>query len=73
MPPSKRLPAPYASRTPERPASRSEGGFPLMCGLAVTTIVTLGLDYSPMTSTLVGVCAGACAMFFTALAMRIKG
>ena len=44
-----------------------------MCGLAVTTIVTLGLDYGPMTSTLVGVCAGACAMFFTALAMRIKG
>lgn len=56
-----------------RPVSEPQPIFPLLCGMCVTAIVTLGIDASPMISTMLGVVAGAFAVFGCTLALKKFG
>ncbi len=61
------------SRQIHRPASQSQSILPLICGMGVTAIVTLGVNAEPMIATCLGVLAGAVATFAFALAMKRFG
>jgi len=63
----------FAESRPVRPAAQPQPLLPLVCGMCVTAIVTLGIDAGPMISTSLGVVAGAVAVFACTLAMKKFG
>ncbi len=63
----------FAETRRVRPVAEPKPAFPLICGMCVTAIVTLGIDGSPALATCVGVIAGAFAVFGTTLAMKKLG
>jgi hypothetical protein len=63
----------FAESRPVRPVAQPQPLFPLMCGMCVTAIVTLGIEGNPMMATMLGVLAGAVAVFACSLAMKKLG
>ena len=63
----------FAETRQVRPVAEPQPLFPLLCGMCVTAIVTLGIDGDPMISTFLGVIAGAAAVFGCTLAMKKLG
>jgi len=63
----------FAESRPVRPVAEPQPLFPLLCGMCVTAIVTLGIDGNPMLATFIGVLAGAAAVFGCTLALKKLG
>ncbi len=70
---SKRPTMRFAESRRIRPAAEPQPMFPLVCGMAVTALVTLGIDGHPALATFIGVLAGAAAVFGCTMAMKKLG
>ncbi len=63
----------FAESRQIRRAAEPKPIFPLICGMIVTAIVTLGVEGNPAFATCMGVLAGAVAVYFCTLAMKKFG